>query len=265
MVDNDIKHLEIEKTAGIDAAETDESNQSISNEHETNPLTAEEFFQLPTFYTNAQSYWSHIEPTIDGMLGGLSILGRSDIHGSSEFLKELFKLKPTIGNIRALDCGAGIGRVTKNLLSKFFNTVDLVEQDAHFARKATEYLSLNGSKNAQVGEIYNEGLQYFIPQNSYYDAIWSQWVLGHLTDTDLLKFFKRCNTSLKTNGLLVIKENFTSAEHVSIDENDSSVTRPIRRIKDILGAAGFRVIKCTKQNMSVEGLFPVYMLACKPI
>lgn len=38
------------------------------------------------------------------------------------------------------DCGAGIGRVTKNLLLPLFDTVDMVEQNPDFLQKAKDYL-----------------------------------------------------------------------------------------------------------------------------
>ena len=38
------------------------------------------------------------------------------------------------------DCGAGIGRVTKNLLLPLFDTVDMVEQNPDFLEKAKVYL-----------------------------------------------------------------------------------------------------------------------------
>ena len=58
------------------------------------------------------------------------------------------------GTKRALDCGAGIGRVTKYLLQKFFSTVDLVEQDKGFLSQAPNYLA--GS--TKVGEMYCSGI-----------------------------------------------------------------------------------------------------------
>ena len=39
-----------------------------------------------------------------------------------------------------LDCGAGIGRVTKNLLLPLFETVDIVEQNPDFVEKAKDFL-----------------------------------------------------------------------------------------------------------------------------
>lgn len=41
---------------------------------------------------------------------------------------------------RALDCGAGIGRVSKRLLLPLFSEVDLVEQNPAFLEKAKTFL-----------------------------------------------------------------------------------------------------------------------------
>lgn len=235
-----------------------------SMDDESSP-TVDEFFKSPTFYKNAQAYWSRIAPTIDGMLGGLAIIDPADIQGSSRFLCELFKLKPAPGKLRTLDCGAGIGRVTKNLLIKYFETVDLVEQDENFVRKANDYLSYDGKLMPNIGEIFNEGLQTFQPATSTYDVVWCQWVLGHLTDDDLADFLKRCISSLTPNGCIVIKENFTATDDFSIDAKDSSVTRSLGITKTILDLVGLRIIKITKQENFIQGLFPVYIIACKPI
>lgn len=242
--------------------EPEVDNESDSDD--ADPPTVKEFFKSPGFYSNAQQYWSRIEPTLDGMLGGLSTVDATDIKGSSHFLTELFKMKPAPGNNRALDCGAGIGRVTKNVLINYFKTVDLVEQDDNFVRKAHDYLSVNGQFIEKIGTIHNEGLQNFTPAEDMYDVIWCQWVLGHLTDEDLSEFFKRCIKSLTKNGCIVIKENFTSTDDFCIDSVDSSVTRSIRITKQILDSVNLRIVKIVKQENFIQGLFPVYTIACKP-
>lgn len=229
------------------------------------PSTADEFFKSPDFYKNAQQYWSKIEPTLDGMLGGLSVIDSTDIKGSSRFLSELFKMKPTPESHRTLDCGAGIGRVTKNLLINYFKKVDLVEQDSNFVRKANDYLSVNGQLNEKIGTIFNVGLQDFTPTNGAYDVIWCQWVLGHLTDDDLTAFLQRCSSGLAKNGCIIIKENFSATDDFCIDAIDSSVTRSLRITKNILDSVGLRIVKITKQENFIKGLFPVYIIACKPI
>ncbi|CAH1960005.1 unnamed protein product [Acanthoscelides obtectus] len=123
------------------------------------------------------------------MLGGFSDISQTDIKGSRLLLKQLFNSKNPPERKQALDCGAGIGRITKFLLTDFFENVDLVEQNAAFIEQAKKYI---GSKSSRVGCYYTEGLQYFEPVAEKYDVIWVQWVVGHLTDDDLVDFLKRC-------------------------------------------------------------------------
>jgi len=46
---------------------------------------------LPCYAGGAQ-YWEKVEPTVDGMLGGLGNLDRIDIQASERFLKTIFKV-----------------------------------------------------------------------------------------------------------------------------------------------------------------------------
>ena len=68
----------------------------------------------------------------------------------------LFQLNPGPGNGRALDCGAGIGRITKHLLQRHFTTIDLVEQNPKFLDQAKTYL---GQENKHLGQLFYKGLQ----------------------------------------------------------------------------------------------------------
>ena len=47
-------------------------------------------------YKPAADYWSNVDPTVDGMLGGFGKISQIDIEGSSKFLKALFKVKMNI-------------------------------------------------------------------------------------------------------------------------------------------------------------------------
>lgn len=108
------------------------------------------------------------------MLGNLPNLHTEDIKSSSIFLRQLFKNKPPLGKKRALDCGAGIARVSKYLLCEEFEKVDILEQDENFCEKAQENVGSTG----KLGEIFNVGLQDFKECNHSYDVIWCQWFLG---------------------------------------------------------------------------------------
>jgi len=214
------------------------------------------------YYNKAADYWQNVTPTIDGMLGGFAKISHIDIDGSNKFLKQLMKVDPPApGHERALDCGAGIGRITKHLLAKHFKTVDLVEQDKHFLEKATEYLK--GCE--RVGSLFCAGLQNFDFKPATYDVIWCQWVLGHLTDQHLVQFFTRCIKGLKVGGFLVVKENVTSSGEVEKDEEDSSVTRPPQLLREIFSKADLKIVKEFKQNRFPKELYDVHMFALRAV
>lgn len=238
---------------------SNEPSQAASNESTTPPKTITASVSADTsgkeFYGKAQKYWSEIPATVNGMLGGLGHISTIDVKGSKQFLKEL-KLP---GQQNALDCGAGIGRVSKNLLMPLFAKVDLVEQDEHFAKTAKDYC-----KSEKLGKIYNMGLQKFTPEEGKYDLIWSQWVLGHLPDNDLLEFYKRVKHGLAKGGYFVMKDNVTTSGKVELDEEDSSITRPLTTFETILRNAGFKIVKAIRQQGFPKGLYPVYMIACRP-
>jgi protein N-terminal methyltransferase len=214
-------------------------------------------------YEKTKVYWSKQSATTNGMLGGYADINFPDIRASQNFLNNLYKTKPAPGRTRALDCGAGIGRVAKNLLLTFYDTIDLLEQDPTFAKKAEDTIAAFN----KLGHVFVTSLQEFQPSTDYkYDLIWIQWVLIYLKDEDLVKFLRVCHVALNKNGVIVIKENLTSdaSEELIRDEQDSSVTRPLKNLKKIIDDAGLRVTKELRQTDFPKCLFPVYMLALKP-
>lgn len=79
------------------------------------------------------------------------------------------------GTSYALDCGAGIGRITKRLLLPLFGVVDMVDVTEDFLVKAKTYL---GEEGKRVRNFFCCGLQDFSPEPQSYDVIWIQWVIG---------------------------------------------------------------------------------------
>ncbi|CAD5119316.1 DgyrCDS7940 [Dimorphilus gyrociliatus] len=211
------------------------------------------------FYKDAVNYWSNIPDTIDGMLGGFARLSSSDVGQSMTFLKKIIQgpgalTEPEV----ALDCGAGIGRVSKRLLLPVFNTVDLVEVNPKFLKTAETYL---GELSSKVGNYFPVGLQSFTPESGRYNVIWNQWVLGHLTDKDLVEYFKRCKKGLKENGVIVAKENVSGGEDYDFDEVDSSYTRPKEALLKLFEEAGLKVIREEKQKHFPKDVYAVFMFA----
>lgn len=212
------------------------------------------------FYKNAANYWAKIPATIEGVLGGYGYISDIDIECSKFFLNHILSTDNPPDTKLALDCGAGIGRVSKNLLMLYFLKVDLVEQDEKFINTAKQLISKD---NAKLGTVYQIGLQDFKPQKVY-DVIWCQWVLGHLNDYDFINFLERCSKALAQNGVIVIKENIAPSDEVEYDEVDSSVTRPSRLMKDIFKEANLHIIYSDFQVGLPDDLYPVHMFALRP-
>lgn len=101
------------------------------------------------------------------------------------------------------DCGAGVGRVTQELLLRHFTIVDLVEPSAHLLQQAQANLAAASGtafpREHALGTVHQCGLQHFDPQPlryadylvllliqphaaHRYDCIWVQWACLYLTD-----------------------------------------------------------------------------------
>ena len=87
------------------------------------------------------------------MLGGYGNLNGIDSKDSLRLLDMIKTNYKTAGN-SALDTGAGVGRVSKEILSKHFKKIDLIEQNQAYLQTAKETLKdLNPD-----GEYYPLGL-----------------------------------------------------------------------------------------------------------
>ena len=66
------------------------------------------------------------------------------------------------------------------------------------------------------------------PDKNFYDVIWIQWALSHLTDEDALKLLIRCSFGLRDGGLIVLKEKV--GEEQIIDKPDKAIIRTNAKI-----------------------------------
>ncbi|GBE81944.1 DUF858-domain-containing protein [Sparassis latifolia] len=210
-------------------------------------------------------YWATQPANYDGVLGGFGSgsLPRVDALGSRQFLmylmpelcavpsavRPLHPLHDPTRRIRALDVGAGIGRVTGDVLLHLVQDVVLVEPveslvneawargRASAAGKVTEdstHVLWKGIKDRTKSVTFVQGtLQDLDPcrplistkrlgrvgyeppaddLESPYDIIWCQWCLGCLSDPDLVAFLKRSGAALRDpeRSLIIVKENLCS-------------------------------------------------------
>ncbi|KAJ7285778.1 alpha-N-methyltransferase NTM1 [Mycena rebaudengoi] len=205
-------------------------------------------------------YWETQPATLDGVLGGFGTgtLPRVDSLGSRLFLLNLLpelctvpsSIRPLVSpperRTRALDVGAGIGRVTADVLLHLFADVVLLEpvdnfiQEALARGRASAAVSQpergqhpwRGIADQSTSVTFLRGtLQDFDPAKPHhadtldrvgysppstdalsgFDVVWCQWCLGHLNDAELAAFLQRSHAALrekeKGRSLIVVKEN----------------------------------------------------------
>ncbi|QGI65133.1 hypothetical protein CEK26_009086 [Fusarium fujikuroi] len=210
----------------------------------------------------AMNYWQNVSASVDGMLGGFPSVSRIDLQGSRSFLAKLGIGKPRVP--RALEGGAGIGRITKGLLLDVAETVDIIEPVAKFTAALVD--------TPGVGQIHNIGLQDWQLQDIQYDLIWTQWCAGQIPDVLLIQYLERCASALAPLGIIVVKENLSTSGEDTYDKVDSSVTRnhadgEIRTdegFRAIFEKAGLEIIQAELQKGFPKSLLPVKMYALKP-
>ncbi|KAH7639233.1 hypothetical protein HUG17_3266 [Dermatophagoides farinae] len=214
-------------------------------------------------YEKGRSYWERIAPNIDGMLGGWTNINTSDVDESRKLLRILLKPIKMIESLkrplRCLDCGAGIGRVSKYVLSKFFDEIDLLEQNETFVLKAKDFL---GDGYHRVKHTYIQGMQEFAPIDGIiYDCIWGQWVYGYLTDEDLILFLEKCLRILdKQHGFIVVKDNVSKDEDSYVDDEDGFVTRTEAQFLSLFSKVPNLIVKdIFRQKRMPKELLPVKM------
>ncbi|NXE20953.1 NTM1B methyltransferase, partial [Ardeotis kori] len=207
------------------------------------------------FYARAKHFYREVPATEEGMMGDYIELSNTDIESSREFLRKFGAGKA--GTNRALDCGSGIGRISKHVLLPVFKSVELVDMMENFLAEVPNYLQ---GKEDRVEMYYCKSLQEFTPAPQRYDVIWIQWVSGCLTDKDLLEFLIRCQNGLKDNGVIILKDN-VAREGCILDCLDSSVIRDLNILHSLIEMSGLTILREERQEGFPEQCVPVWMLA----
>lgn len=196
---------------------------------------------VPRFWL--RSDWTKVPATVDGVLGGFGSgrVPKVDVVTSLAFLSQLRSQLPS--RLLAADCGAGIGRVTLDVLLQIADLVDLVEPVKVFADEIRygEHLQIARS-TGRIGDIFEVPLQEWIIPQGKYGLIWCQWCLGHLRDEDLMSFFRRAAISLVDGGLIIVKENVQTVDD-EFDEIDNSVTRTDQNLLKLFASSGLTLIR----------------------
>ncbi|CAI5760155.1 unnamed protein product [Candida verbasci] len=214
-------------------------------------------------YDDAILYWSSVPASVNGVLGGFgeqTSVPKADIVGSTAFLRKLQTRMETNQPKLTIDMGAGIGRITRDLLWKVSDKVDLLEPVKPFVSQMEKEL-IGVSNKGKLGQIYDIGMQDWIPDKQYW-LIWCQWCVGQLPDDVLVEFWIKCKKALIENGTIIVKENIAPVDDI-FDEIDSSVTRTDAKFRQLFEKAGLKLIASDIQKGLPKELYPVRMYCLK--
>ena len=276
-------------------------------------------------YDFSKDYWANIDASIDGVLGGHGHLHSLDISSNDSFLKRMLskhapqftsktndsqrsedtdyalrektlsaEIHTHCNDRSVLDCGAGIGRISTSLLSRHFDIIDLLEQNANFLQCARQHASEPSNPlHGKLQKTICKGLQDFSASKEQvvgrYSVIWIQWVLLYLFDDDLIAFLRQCVEALQTETgaprLIFVKENIlkasrsASASHrymaskgassasvktEEFDDTDHSLTRSDQAYKRLFAMADLELLGEQEQIGFDSSLLPVRMYCLRP-
>lgn len=204
----------------------------MENENEnSDPINKEQW------YDKTKEYWKSSENTVQGVLCGNDNVHASDVKTSCELLEGFIKTGKLIPK-RVIDCGAGIGRVTSDVLIKYFEECDIVEQDEKFV----ETCKNNFKDEPKVKDIYQHSLQNFEFKKKY-NVIWIQWCLENLEDNDLTDFLIKCKSNLEKDGMVIIKENIVTRGTIFLQRDDYSKIRSDIIFKKLIEKSELKIYK----------------------
>lgn len=267
----------------------------VSHEHTTVDCSSANWPTPPTTYRHPLQR-DDVPATVSGVLGGQEHVADDDVRESLAFLDALTSsggggggdgaVTPPMQRGRALDCGAGIGRVTRDVLVHRFRTVDVLEQSPKMAAQAACELAAwtadEGGGGGRVGAIVCCGLQDLVTPATAasvtaaaavsrvgddYDCVWLQWVIGCVMDVDFVDLLRALATRLAPTGVIVLKDNIVSQPEgtaFQYDRGDHSITRSRAYLDALIARAGLHVATEVPQVAWDDELLPVVMLALRP-
>lgn len=188
-----------------------------------------------TLHSTSQSFWKSKDPSINSMCG-LEDLHDEDTQHTKQLLN---KYLVGVGDERALDIGAGIGRITFSSLYPRFRRIDMLDSNSAFLESAKMFEKSTG--NSKIENFYASTIEEFRFKHKY-DLVFVQWVLEYVSHEDLLKFFTRVKLNLQKNGVVIIKENVNilSDEDIIVSEEGSTI-RPPDSYENIFKTLGYSV------------------------
>jgi len=184
-----------------------------------------------------RAYWNDKKKSDLEYIIGKQELIDADEKGTQQLLLDLKAQNLIHDDDYLMELAAGVGRITKNILVKWFSKIDTLEPSKVLADKIVAL-----KKNyKQIKKIYVTTGEDFKFERKY-NVIFATWLFGNINDYHALKLLIKCRENLDDNGIFVLKENI-SEDHTLV--TTSGMTQKIRTLqcyKVLFSLAGFKEI-----------------------
>lgn len=207
-----------------------------------------------TFYSAVNRHYT-TEPAVDSTMTGTSVeLSDADLNETEAFLRKAILSMSTPR--RALDGGAGIGRLTERILAKHFDKIDVIELVPLYIEKLKEKMQPYAGV---LDHVVQSGLQdATLPVGEKYDLIVLNWVIQYLTDDHVVELFQKCRNALSERGVIFVKENMPEGNwFATLDP--PAIHRSLEHYVHLFRRSKLFVHRRTKQQEWSEYLIPVGM------
>lgn len=235
----------------------DSDNEVLYSEIQALMASADWYSSCHDWYDNGCS------PTIDGMLGGLTYVHGQETAWTQRYLRQLASrgvIRVGAGS-EALDCGAGIGRVAHYALKQVVEFVDTIEGTAAYVKASESNFARDSIRNR-----FCQRLEKFDPAllgSVRYDFVWIQWLIGHLTDDDVVSLFQKLCLLLKPGGKVIMKENCVDSGFF-FDRKDVNLLRNYSHIALLVERAGMRIVESEPPEGWPAHLYPIRAFVLEP-
>eukprot|EP00801_Mesodinium_rubrum_P008426 Mrub_08445.p1 GENE.Mrub_08445~~Mrub_08445.p1 ORF type:complete len:256 (+),score=42.11 Mrub_08445:31-768(+) len=219
------------------------------------------------WYSKSKDYWS-TQNSEYGVVGCIDDISEIDLKFTDNVLSKL-RDRSIIEtpNDTCIDFGAGVGRVTKHVLSRHFKNITLVEQCSNMCdQMKVEFDTLKPVYSSHHFTVVNESLQNFenLRHKPKYDLVVCDWILSHLYDDDMINFLDVIKSNMHPHSTLIVKDNVNNnGDDDEFDQNDFTVTRPVKKQEMLFTCCGFDIVYKEMQPDWPGDLFPVYIWAMK--
>jgi protein N-terminal methyltransferase len=229
---------------------TAELLRGITTEDMKMTTTAEDLEETfrKTWHRVCKAAWAR-EPASDSAManGSSDEFVAEDVRHSRSVVSRLVSSGVVAATRHALDCGAGIGRVTRLvLLPAGFERVHLFDQEPRFVEHAREAFR----DDPRVVQVEVASVQEFAVAGLEFDLIWVQWVALFLADSEVAAFLHRCKSMLSKGGAVVLKECLVRSSDgfdFLADLNDGSVVRNEAMMRAVIAASGMTIVEVIDQ------------------